>query len=358
MAQFLSQIKRYPTRKDDTLQGWDGADELILEHLSDHDLIGKRVLIINDKFGALSCSLESFDCTTFTDSYISTMAIKLNSLGRINPFNDLKAIGGTYDYVIIQLPKNMSFFEDILCHLTHLLNKGAKVICGSMIKHMAPQSFELIHKYIGNTTTSLAKKKARLIFSEFTKERILSPYPLSVKMDGFNILFVHHSNLFSREKLDIGTRFFLEHIPKGKFKTILDLGCGNGIIGIKAKEINPQAKILFSDESAMAVASAKANYTNYFQDDAEFIWLNCFEGEEKGTLDLVLCNPPFHQQHAISDAVAWQMFQDAFKALKTHGILRVIGNGHLGYPLKLKKIFGNSRIIATNPKFVIIEAVK
>lgn len=358
MPKLINEIKRYPLRKNDLLQGWDSADELILQHMQGLELTSKKILIINDQFGALSCGLEDYGCTTYTDSYVSMMGIKSNSDQRINPINDLKHLAGPYDYVLIQLPKNMSYFEDILCHLTYHLKPDSKIICGSMVKHMAPASFELLQRYIGQTSTSLAQKKARLIFSSFEKTPVASPYPKSLKLDGFEVPFINHSNLFSREKLDIGTRFFLDHIPKGPFLNILDLGCANGIIGIKAKMLNLDAKLYFSDESSMAIGSASINYKNYFKDEAEFIWTNCFENQPKNLLDLVLCNPPFHQQNTIGDFIAWQMFQDAFQSLKAGGSIRVIGNSHLGYQVKLKKLFGNSKIVATNNKFMICEARK
>lgn len=354
----ITEIKRYPLRKNDLLQGWDSADELLLEYMKQIDLSGKKILIINDQFGALSCGLEGHDCTTYTDSYVSQMGILYNSDQRIRPISKLQELSGPYDYVLIQIPKNMSFFEDILCHLTQHLHAQSKIICTSMIKHLAPTSFDLLQKYIGKTSTSLAQKKARLIFADFEKTVTPSLYPVKIRIDSFATPFVNHSNLFSRDKLDIGTRFFLEHIPRGEFKTILDLGCANGVIGIRAKMMNPEAKISFSDESAMAIDSAKINYENYFNDKADYFWTNCFEGQPKGFLDLVLCNPPFHQGNTIGDFIAYQMFLDAFNALKTGGTLRVIGNSHLGYQIKLKKIFGNSKIVATNNKFIICDAKK
>lgn len=354
----ITEIKRYPLRRNETLQGWDSADELILQHMKQIDLSGKKILIVNDQFGALSCGLENFNCTTYTDSFVSAMGILYNSENRIRPIDKLQELSGFYDYVLIQIPKNLSFFEDILCHLTQHLHSHSKIICGSMVKHLAPSSFDLLQKYIGKTSTSLAQKKARLVFADFEKSPIPSPYPLIVKIDAFEKPLINNSNLFSRDKLDIGSRFFLEHIPSRAFKTILDLGCANGVIGIKAKLLNPDAKIYFSDESSMAIESAKINYKNHFNDEAEYFWTNCFEGRPKGVLDLVLCNPPFHQGNTIGDFIAWQMFQDAFDALKTGGTLRVIGNSHLGYQIKLKKIFGNSKIIATNSKFMICDATK
>lgn len=358
MPKTPQEIKRYPAIKNDPLQGWDAADELMLAHMNALDLKGKRILIFNDQFGALSCGLMDYEITTFTDSFVSSQGIKRNSDNKIIPLFDLNKLDGFYDYVLIQLPKNLSYLEDFLCHLTGHVKAGAQIIAGSMVKHLAKGSFDLLGKYIGPTTTSLAQKKARLVFASFEKKPETSPFPFEVMMDGFDKPFCNNSNLFSREKLDIGTRFFLEHLPVGETGKILDLGCANGVVGIKAKQLSPEASIIFSDDSAMAIQSAAKNYQKYFSDRPEFIWTNCFEHGEKNSLDLVLCNPPFHQQNTVGDFIAWQMFQDSYDALKKGGVLRVIGNSHLGYQVKLKRLFGNSTIIATNSKFIICEARK
>ena len=354
----METLKRYPLRKNELLQAWDSADELILQHSGTIPLSGKRILIINDHFGALSRGLKDFDISVYTDSYISYQSILLNNPRQDFLLNNLNQLTGIYDYVLIQLPKNMSYFEDILCHLTHHLAATSKIICGSMVKHLAPASFDLLNKYIGQTTTSLAVKKSRLIFAAFEKEKVKSPYPLEVKFALLDQELIQQSNLFSREKLDIGTRFLLGNLPVGDYKTILDLGCGNGIVGIMAKKINPQATIIFSDESQMAILSASANYKRIFSNNAEVYWTNCYENRPSNSLDLVICNPPFHQGHSIGDFIAWQMFNDAKNSLRSGGFIRVIGNSHLKYQVSLKKIFGNSQIIASNAKFMIIDSIK
>ena len=358
-------LKRYPLQKKETLQAWDSADELILQYLNTIDLAQKRILILNDQFGALSCGLAGLDCTTYTDSYVSHQGIKQNSDGKIISISDLGALSGIYDYALIKIPNQSSFFEDQLCHLSQHLGSHSRLIGGAMVKHLSKSSFDLLQKYIGETTTSLAQKKARLIFADFQKKPVESPYPRRITIEGFEKPFIHHSNLFSREKLDIGTRFFLEHIPRGNFKTILDLGCANGIVGIRAKMLNPSASLIFSDESYMAVQSAKMNDENFcFSEEAspsvksQFCWTHCYEQGDPNSVDLVLCNPPFHQQTTVGDFIARQMFVDAQRTLVVGGLLRVIGNSHLRYDVQLKRIFGNSRIVATNKKFMIVDAVK
>ena len=91
-------------------------------------------------------------------------------------------------------------------------------------KHQGVASFDLLAKYIGETSTSLAQKKARLVFADFQRNKIPSPYPLQIQIENFEIPFVNYSNLFSRGKLDIGTRYLLSHIPKGNFWSYLGPG--------------------------------------------------------------------------------------------------------------------------------------
>jgi 16S rRNA G1207 methylase RsmC len=106
----------------------------------------------------------------------------------------------------------------------------------------------------------------------------------------------------------------------------------------------------------MAIKSARQNYWNHFEDEAEYYWTNCFEDRSVKNIDLVLCNPPFHQQNTIGDFIAWEMFKDSFEVLQQGGDLIVIGNSHLGHQIKMKKIFGNSKIISTNQKFMVCES--
>jgi len=110
----------------------------------------------------------------------------------------------------------------------------------------------------------------------------------------------------------------------------------------------------------MAVASARENFHNAFaaMREAEFRVTDGLQGVDSESRDLVLINPPFHQQHSIGDSVAWQMFKDARRVLRKGGELRIVGNRHLAYHAKLKKLFGNSITIAANKKFVILSAIK
>ena len=60
----------------------------------------------------------------------------------------------------------------------------------------------------------------------------------------------------------------------------------------------------------------------------------------------------------VGDFLAWRMFLQARDALAAGGELWIVGNRHLGYHAKLKRLFRGVEQVAANPKFVILKAGK
>lgn len=363
-------LARYPYNKKTLLRAWSAADEYLLNHLSDEELaVESKILIINDGFGALTITLAKHnDITIWTDSWLSQEGLRQNLTNNELPADNIKitnsvdAPEGKYDLVLLKIPKSLALLEDQLARLKPYVTATTKIISTGMAKSIHTSTLKLFEKYIGNTKTSLAKKKARLIFSQVDSSlSIKSPYPKSYVLEGTDFQLTNHANVFSRESLDIGTRFFLQHLPQSdNYEKIIDLACGNGVVGLIAAEKNPSAEVLLIDESYMAVESARENIRNNLPliKNARFEVNDCLTGIEKNSVDLILNNPPFHQDNAVGDEVAWRMFNQSKDVLKQNGELWVIGNRHLAYHIKLKKIFSNCEVVATNKKFVILRAIK
>jgi 16S rRNA (guanine1207-N2)-methyltransferase len=364
-------LRRFPHRKNEQLRAWDAADEYLLNQLKEDNLLqdSSRILIVNDLFGALTLSLHQFHPSTLSDSWLSQQGLIANaaenqlSTEQIKLLNSLDTPEGPFDLVLIKVPKSLAMLEEQLIRVRPLLHEQSRVIAGGMVKGIHTSTLKLFEKYIGPTKTSLARKKARLIFPEFNAamETPESPYPSSYILEGTEHKIINHAAVFSRDSLDIGTRFFLQHLPdSNKYQKIVDLGCGNGVVGLIAAEKNPDAELCFVDESFMAVASAEANFRKAFGNDrsAEFTTTDCLNGITPSSCDLILNNPPFHQHNVVGDFIALQMFREAKQALRKKGELWVIGNRHLGYHSRLKKLFGNCETVASNKKFVLLKAVK
>jgi 16S rRNA G1207 methylase RsmC len=139
------------------------------------------------------------------------------------------------------------------------------------------------------------------------------------------------------------------------------MGCGNGVLGICMQQRQPNANVQFIDESYSAIASARANYLSVFPEDefgAEFVVADGWEFRADDSVDMALCNPPFHQQHALGDQVARSMFAGSKRCLVRGGELWVVANRHLHYLTSLKRLFGNCRLMASNRKFNVLRVIK
>ncbi|MSP27947.1 MAG: methyltransferase domain-containing protein [Methylococcales bacterium] len=359
-------LHRLPHRPRELLRAWDAADEYVLDTLADTPP-NTRVLIVNDTFGALAVALHQLQPFALSDSYLSQQATRINLLNNNLPEHAVKltasldALDGMFNRVVIKVPKTLALLEDQLIRLRPHINADTQIIVAGMVKALPANVWKLLERLIGATSTSLAKKKARLIFATLDENLAIpaNPYPIEYQLENTDYWLSNHANVFSRDRLDIGTRFFLEHLPmKPNATDIIDLACGNGVVGLIAAERNPNATLHFIDESFMAVASARTNFERAFgeQRTASFQVGDGLSDFAAQSADVILCNPPFHQQNTIGDQIAVQLFKQAKNVLKKGGELWVIGNRHLNYYQDLNRLFGHCTVVASNTKFVIWQA--
>jgi len=371
-------LTRFPADPRERLRAWDAADEYLLRQLAETgtDLSG-AVVVVGDRWGALTTAISTEPAahrpTQITDSFLAQEATRAN-LRRAGVAEDSVRLLTTQDppperidVLVVRVPKSLALLEDQLLRLAPALHEGTVVVGTGMAKEIHTSTLKLFERIIGPTRTSLAEKKARLVHCtvDASAARGASPWPYRYALpDGIGPAsgrtVVNHAGVFCAERLDIGTRFFLQHLPEPSGAArVVDLGCGNGVVGTAVALTAPEAELLFVDESFQAVASAEATYqVNGPAGRAEFRVGDGLAGIADGSVDLVLNNPPFHTHQATTDATAWRMFTGARRALRPGGELWVIGNRHLGYHVKLRKLFGNSQLVASDAKFVVLKAVK
>lgn len=388
------ELRRYPRRPVDALQAFDSADEYLLQGFADLLLPeGSRVLVLNDTYGALALSLaQRHNVVTWGDSWLSHEAMRLNAVDNqldaaaitVLPSTDNPS--GMFDAVVGRVPKTLALFEDQLARMQDNLGKGAVVVAGGMLKYLTRTANELLERYIGTVRPSLGWRKARLLLaSSEGKIGAASPYPTSYVLPNTKLRLWNGANVFHREGLDHGTSALLAHVPSDlEDACVVDAGCGNGVLGLVCALNNPSARVTFFDESYMAVGSARRNWAEAFgvnesdlldgssppfssdDDDtrprdverARFVVGDGIAGQPERSVHLVLCNPPFHQNQLVGDEAAWRMFADARRSLVVGGALRLVGNRHLAYHSKLKRLFGSVENIGATPKFVVLEAIR
>jgi len=369
------ELARYPIRANESLRAWDAADEFLLRHLaargSEATRVGCEILIVNDNWGALSTALANHHPSVLSDSYLAHLSTHKNlerngfHVSAVRLLASMDPPPASIDVVVMKVPKSLALLEDQLHRIVPHIHERTLFIAGAMAAHIHTSTLELFANIVGPTRSSLAERKARLIFSEpdSALERPPNPWPKTYAV-GKNVV-TSHAGVFSASRLDDGANFLLNHLkqPTGPAR-VVDLGCGNGILGVRTACNNPEAEVTFIDESYRAVASAETTFRANLGPErtARFLVGNgVFEVANdaplsKGSIDCVLNNPPFHENHAIGNATAWQMFTESRDVLRPGGELWVVGNRHLGYHAKLKRLFGTCDVVASNDRFVVLRA--
>jgi 16S rRNA (guanine1207-N2)-methyltransferase len=381
-------LSRFPRDPRDPLRAWDASDDYLLRHLADAAPSGEgTVVVVGDRWGALTTALAArareaggagAPVVQVTESFLTREATRANlaanGLAGSGPAGSAVTLLTTrdtppprIDVLLVRVPKSLALLEDQLHRLAPALHEDSLVVGTGMVKEIHTSTLALFERIVGPTRTSLAERKARLIFASPgpAAERGTNPWPLrySLPQDAALVAgrpVVNHAGVFCADRLDIGTRFFLQHLPAGPgLGRVVDLGCGNGVVGTAVALADPGAQVLFTDESYQAVASAEETYrANGLTRNASFRVGDGLEGLEPESADLVLSNPPFHSHQATTDAVARRMFQGARRVLRPGGELWIVGNRHLGYHVKLRRVFGNAELVASDPKFVVLRAVR
>ncbi|MFD8995503.1 methyltransferase [Streptomyces abikoensis] len=369
------ELTRFPEDPRDTLRAWDSADEYLLEHLAEAgtDLSG-TVVVVGDRWGALVTALAGHRPTQISDSHLGQEATRANLARNGVPAGDVRLLSTRetpperIDVLLVRVPKSLALLEDQLHRLAPAVHENTVVIGTGRVTEIHTSTLRLFETILGPTRTSLAVKKSRLIFCtpDPALDRPANPWPHRYALPtgigpASGMTVTNHAGIFCPDRLDIGTRFFLAHLPERRGpERVVDLGCGNGVVGTAAALANPEAELLFTDESHQAVASAEATFRDNTGPDAvaTFRVGDGLEGVPAASVDLVLNNPPFHSHQATTDTTARRMFAGARAALRPGGELWVVGNRHLGYHVRLRRLFGDCEVVASDPKFVILRAVK
>jgi len=167
------------------------------------------------------------------------------------------------------------------------------------------------------------------------------------------------SGIFSKSELDKGTRLLIESAQIKQNSSILDLGCGYGIVGLTILKNNKDAKCIFVDinKRALLLTKKNLNYHKIQPERFEIIHSNLYENFKDKTFDVILTNPP---QLAGKD-ICLRIIEQSPQRLKTNGSLQLVARPNKGgktLAKKMKEVFDNVEIIGRGYGFCVYKSVK
>ena len=141
----------------------------------------------------------------------------------------------------------------------------------------------------------------------------------SINIYGMDFKFKTDNGVFSKNRLDFGTRFLLETIPIEEIEgNILDVGCGYGVISIiLGKKLNVEVDGVDVNKRAVHLANMNSKLNN--TKNVNFMVSDCYEKVDK-KYDYIITNPPIRA----GKEVIYRIFDEAKNHLKENGTLYIV----------------------------------
>ena len=417
MPEFpYNRLRRWPDVEAANLQAHDATDLLLVERalalVAERGVDGSEIAVIGDEYGAITLALTDAGLRgirVHQDLATGRRALDRNAaeLGIDGFFAhelDHELLDGAR-IVLLQLPKALAELEEIADAVARWAAPDAVLVAGGRVKHMTLAQNEVLGRSFGVVQPQRAERKSRLIVASEAKDvPVAPPFPVSATHD--DVTLVAHGGAFAGSKLDIGTRVLLDVLgvsrggalrqaqgpssgpgPRSGLgsssgrgpgsgqgpnrgvaepveasptrSTVLDLGCGTGALAVSYALAHPEARIVATDRSAAAVASARATVVaNGVDDRVTVTHDDAASAVPDASIDVVLLNPPFHLGTSVHAGAATRLFEASARVLRPGGELFTVFNSSLGYRAELTRLIGPTEQVHRTPKFTVTRSIR
>ncbi|WP_314452393.1 methyltransferase [uncultured Microbacterium sp.] len=359
-------LRRRPDLEGPDLVAVDAADRLILDEsaaaragLSDGALV-----VIGDTHGALTLAAADAGARgirVHQDELLGEQALAANAAEAgldtafvSHPLD--KALLAGARVVLLRLPRSLRALADIAGLIALHADPDVVVFAGGRLKHMTVTMNDVLRARFDRVDVSHARQKSRVLIARGPHDGG-EPVPEAAEADGIRVRAF--GGAFAGASIDIGTRLLLAHLPEPQASEAIDLACGTGVVAAALATRHPSLRVLACDQSAIAVASARATAAANGVDDRVRVERDdMLRAHPDATASFIALNPPFHAGAAVADGLAPRMFADAARVLRAGGELWTVWNSALQYRPVLERVVGPTRQVARDRKFTVTVSTK
>ena len=165
--------------------------------------------------------------------------------------------------------------------------------------------------------------------------------------------FLTASSVFSKRRIDPGTRLLIESMVLPKTGCVLDIGCGYGVVGIVAASLNRNLSVIMSDVNIRAVRLAKKNLELNKIVNAQVRYGYMYEPVESLFFNCVLSNPPVSAGMETVKTIV----KEAPKIMADKATFQMVIRSKIGakfLPALFEETFGNCAVLARESGFRVL----
>jgi len=174
---------------------------------------------------------------------------------------------------------------------------------------------------------------------------------------GIHFEFLTASGVFSKKRVDLGTRLLIESMVLPQEGYVLDIGCGYGAVGIAAAIFNPNLRVIMVDVNERAVRLARQNAEKNYVSNVEVRRGYLYEPVKDLVFNCVLSNPPVSAGMETVKAIISEAPEHmASKALFQMVVKSKIGGKRL--LMVFEEAFGNIEVLARKSGYRVLMSKK
>lgn len=269
-----------------------------------------------------------------------------------------------YDTILLTIPKGRALARLLLNTAWHALKPEGRLFLAGRNDTGAKAVLADARKIFGHLATlgSKARHRVGVAIKAAATSHTAQPPSNTLPLQQITLAGLQISTLpgvFSADGLDEGTALLLSHMDATlcKNREVLDVGCGYGIIGLKAAQLGAVHCDL-SDINLLALECAQQSRSVNTLTQCKVIASDLYADLSTTTYDLILSNPPFHAGHAVDTQAAEALITGAWERLKPDGCLWIVANRFLPYDRLIESVFGSVRIVDQNTRYWVLEGRK
>ncbi len=144
---------------------------------------------------------------------------------------------------------------------------------------------------------------------------------------GVRLVLLSDAGVFSRRKVDKGTKLLVEHATLPSDGPLLDLGCGYGAIGLALARLLPSAQVYMVDVNERAVELARRAAALNGIENVCIVQSDGFAAlPPELRFKAIFTNPPYRA----GNAVVFRMIEESAKRLEIGGTFACVGRTRQG----------------------------